>query len=178
MAKRFRPDQVISSICKKGSAVDHRPHAGRPTKAEKAAQPKKPVVPPGHAPYASRQVLSDCVKIALAGDPDGVLDDSIPLHGLVKKIAAELSGKDEPVWRMHRLLELVWDRMEGRVPEKLEIDAQVRGVIALPVVSSSALDWSADAVKVLAGRSNAGAVREDVIDVPALPSKASPDEDE
>lgn len=69
------------------------------------------------------------------------------------------------------MLELVWDRTEGRVPDKLEIDATVRGVIALPVVSSSALDWSADAVKVLSGH------RRDVIDTPALPPASPKDDD-
>ena len=110
--------------------------------------------------YVGSRVLSDCVKIALAGDPNRLLDRSVPVHRLAAKIADELSGDDEPAWKMHRLLELVWDRLEGKVAEKLEIDAQVRGVIALPVVTSSTLDWSADAIKVLATTHEA----------PALPS--------
>lgn len=120
---------------------------------------------------AVRRNLTECIKIALDGDPNEVLNDKIPLHRLANKMAKELSGEEVEIYRQHRLLELVWDRTEGRVPDKLEIDATVRGVIALPVVSSSALDWSADAVKVLSGH------RRDAIDTPALPPASPKDDD-
>ena len=114
--------------------------------------------------------LTECLKVALDGDPDGILDgDRIPLHRLAKKMVRELSDEQHELWRQHRMLELVWDRTEGRVPDRLEHDINVRGVIALPVITSSEMNWAADAVKVL------GPSR--TIDVSALPPKPSPDED-
>jgi len=115
--------------------------------------------------------LTECLKIALDGDPDGILDgDRIPLHRLATKIVREMTDDQLELWRQHRMLELVWDRTEGRVPDRLEHELNVRGVIALPVVTSSEMNWAADAVKVLDPSRT--------IDVRALPPKPSSNDDD
>jgi len=121
-------------------------------------------------PQRVKRNLTECLKIALDGDPSGILDpDRTPLHKLALKMVRELSDDQMELWRQHRMLELVWDRTEGRVPDRLEHDVNVRGVIALPVVTSSEMNWAADAVKVL------GPSR--TIDVRSLPSPPSSDDD-
>ena len=165
-----RPDTLIRSLIRTEPVTDPgKRMSGREREAlrRRAAASDLSVVPP----RVIKRNLTECLKIALDGDPSEILDDRIPLHRLAFKMVRELSDEQHELWRQHRLLELVWDRTEGRVPDKLEIDATVRGVIALPVVSSSALDWSADAVKVLSGH------RRDVIDVPALPPASPKDDD-
>lgn len=115
--------------------------------------------------------MTECLKIALDGDPERILEsDRIPLHRLVQKMVRELSDEKLELWRQHRMLELVWDRTEGRVPDRLEHELNIRGVIALPVVTSSEMNWAADAVKVL------GPSR--TIDVQALPPKPSSGDDD
>lgn len=160
------PCNTVRTILADGTAVApaaRRKRSG-PAKYRKGKGPIK-VPMPGGSTLIGRGALTDAVKTALSGDPDRRLDSAIPLHALALKIARELTEDEQPVWQMHRLLELIWDRLEGKVPDKLETDIRVQGVIALPVVQSSALDWSRDAIEVLAPVQNR----------PALPS---PNQDE
>lgn len=122
-------------------------------------------------PQTVKRNLTECVKIALDGDKSKILDpDRVPIHKLALKMVRELSEGNIELWRQHRMLELVWDRTEGRVPDRLEHELNIRGVIALPVVTSSEMNWAADAVKVL------GPSR--TIDVQALPPKPSSGDDD
>lgn len=139
---------------------------GRPKKHPKVVEANQ--IPEG----VSKRNLTEVVKIAMEGDPNHLLDESIPLHRLAMKITNELSGPERPAWLQHRLLELFWARIEGKLADKLDVDVAVRGVIALPVVTSSALDWAADAVQILSS-----ARERQTIDVAALPSGPSPEGD-
>jgi len=144
--------------------ISHRERAALRKRAEASEMSTVP-------PRVVKRNLTECLKIALDGDPDGILDgDRIPLHRLATKIVSELTDDQMELWRQHRMLELVWDRTEGRVPDRLEHELNIKGVIALPVITSSEMNWAADAVRVL------GPSR--TIDVQALPPKASPDEDD
>ncbi len=170
MAARARPERILRKIVKEGTT------SGVALLAEgKKGRYKQPPSPLSKGidvskPTLTRRNLTECVRVAMQGDPLDQLDPEIPLHRLAQKIATELSGEETEVWKQHRLLELFWDRTEGRVPEVLESTVTVKGVIALPVVTSSAMDWSRDAVDVLNARRSA-------IDVQALPPAPDPSSD-
>jgi len=126
--------------------------------------------------------ITELFRAELWGDSQGVVDSSLPIGQVVKRVVGHLTDKDEKLdWHV---LGMVWERLEGRIPDRLEVEATIRGVIALPVLRASEMDWSADAVSVLAETPRAAPVYElpaaavrvdDVVDAVA---SLSPDEDD
>lgn len=97
---------------------------------------------------AVRKSLTEVLRHVMNGDPECLLDKGAPIVRLAMKIRDDLLREGKPVdWH---LLELVWDRFEGAVPAVVESNVTVRGVIALPVLRASEIDWAADAVSSLA----------------------------
>jgi len=164
ISETARTQTLIRSVIRTGTLQPLKKVSGR----ERAALRKRAERSELSAvkPSTVKRNITECIRLAMDGDPTGILDpDRIPLHKLALKIVSELSGEEIESWKQHRVLEMIWDRTEGRVPDRLEHEVNVRGVIALPVVTSSALDWAADAVKVLGS-----ARKEDALEVRALPS--------
>lgn len=93
------------------------------------------------------RTLTALIQAELWGDKNGVVDRSVPIGRVARRIVDDLEDRSQRLdWH---LLALIWERMEGRVPDRMEIEATVRGVIALPVIKASEIDWTADAVAAL-----------------------------
>lgn len=145
-------------------------HSGAPAKASPTGSKR------------SDRTLTALISAELWGDQQGVVDQSVPIGRVARRIVSDLENPDQRLdWH---LLALIWERMEGRVPDRLEVEATIRGVIALPVLRASEMDWAADAVSVLTETARAAPVYElppaavrvdDVVDAVA---SLSPDEDD
>jgi hypothetical protein len=102
------------------------------------------------------------------------LPKSLPIVRLAERIRDGLLDTEIPIHSQHQLLGLVWERAEGKVPDKLEVDIAIRGVIALPLLRASEIDWGAEAVQVLAADASArkairDASAQDADELPATP---------
>ncbi len=104
-----------------------------------------------------------------------MVDGSVPIGKLVRRLVGDLIDPEEKVdWHV---LAMIWERLEGRVPERLEAELNIRGVIALPVLRASEMDWSADAVAALTGHSERPALTLPPTSVRTEPEPSSDQDD-
>lgn len=106
-----------------------------------------------------KRTLTEVLGTLLQGDPEALEQRHrrVPIVRLAARIRDSLTGTATvedpdpvPVHQQHQLLGLVWERGEGKVAERLDARLTIQGVIALPMIRSSEMDWGADAARYLA----------------------------